>query len=360
MKTIKENTTISLSVIEEMDLMGHEQIMFCNDSESGLKAIIAIHNTNLGPALGGARMWDYKSESDALEDVLRLSRGMTYKAAISGLDLGGGKAVIIGDPYTQKDENLMRSFGRFVDSLSGRYITAEDVGMTTQDIKYVRSETEHVTGMPENQGGSGSPSPVTAYGVYQGMKASAKFKWGSDSLKDKKILVQGVGHVGEHLIKYLTNEGASILIHEINNKRAEEIAIKYGVVPVSSEEVYGIDVDIYSPCALGGTLNPKTIKMLKCQIVAGAANNQLEDESRDALLLHEKEILYAPDFLINAGGLISVYAEIKGYDKQETMSKTKEIFNTTMEIFTTADMDSITPHEAALKIAQERVDAVKI
>lgn len=355
MKTTNHKTKIASTVIEKMDSMGHEQIMFCNDSATGLQAIIAIHDTNLGPALGGVRMWNYDTQEDALEDVLRLSRGMTFKAAISGLKLGGGKAVIIGDPYTQKNEFLIRRFGKFVDSLGGKYITAEDVGMTTRDIEYLRLETKHVTGIPEKMGGSGSPSPITAFGVYQGMKASAKFKWGSEDLKQKKVLVQGVGHVGENIVKYLTEEGAIVVIDEINKNRADHVAIKYGVEIASSDCVYDLDVDIYSPCALGGTLNSDNIKKLKCEIIAGAANNQLEDEDRDAILIQDRNILYAPDFLINAGGLISVYSEIQGYKKEETISKTQEIFNTTLEIFSKSEIDRITPHEAALKMAQERI-----
>ena len=229
-------------VVSKMTIMGHEQVVFCQDSETGLKAIIAVHDTTLGPALGGTRMWDYANEEDAILDVLRLSRGMSFKAAISGLELGGGKAVIIGDAKTQKTEALMRKFGEYVDSLGGKYITAEDVGMSTKDMEYVRMETKHVTGIPESMGGSGDPSPVTAFGVYMGMKACAKFKWGSDNLDGKTILVQGIGHVGENLVKHLTDEGANIIINDINEKRLAELAMKFGAKIVMGEAIYDLSL----------------------------------------------------------------------------------------------------------------------
>ena len=238
-------------IVSKMTMMGHEQVVFCQDAETGLKAIIAIHDTTLGPALGGTRMWDYANEADAIQDVLRLSRGMSFKAAISGLELGGGKAVIIGDAKTEKTEALMRKFGSFVDSLGGKYITAEDVGMNTKDMEYVRMETKHVTGIPESMGGSGDPSPVTAFGVYMGMKAAAKYKWGSDNLDGKTILVQGVGHVGENLIKYLTDDHANVIINDINETRLAELADQYGAKIVMGDAIYDLEMDIYAPCALG-------------------------------------------------------------------------------------------------------------
>ena len=337
----------------------HEQIVFCNDEDTGLKAIIGIHNTTLGPALGGTRMWQYKSEWEALNDVLRLSRGMTYKSAISGLNLGGGKAVIIGDAKTQKNDALMRKFGEYVNSLSGKYITAEDVGMETRDMDVIREVTPHVTGVSEAIGGSGNPSPVTAYGVYMGMKAASKYKFGSDSLAGKKVLVQGVGHVGETLVKHITDEGAQVILNDINEARLEELSKKYGANVVLGNDIYGLDIDIYAPCALGATINDESIAQLQAKIIAGAANNQLANELKHGKMLQEKGIAYAPDFLINAGGIINVYAEVVGYDKAESLKRTENIYNTTLEIFALAEKENITTHQAAFNIAQARIDARK-
>jgi len=343
------------SFLEIMNSMGHEQLVFCQDQKTGLKAIIAIHNTNLGPALGGTRMWNYSSEEEAVIDVLRLSRGMSFKAAITGLELGGGKAVIIGDAKTQKTPELMQRFGKFVDTLNGNYITAEDVGMSEKDMEYVRLSTKHVTGIPEAMGGSGDPSPVTAYGVYMGMKACAKHKWGSDSLKGKKIVVQGVGHVGESLVSHLNDEGAEIFINDINLEQVLLTCRKYDVKSLDSSEIFDFDMDIYSPCALGATLNPSSIAKLKCAIVCGAANNQLEDENRDSLLLTKKAIIFAPDFLVNAGGLINVYSELKKFSREEALDQTSKIYNTTLDILNKSKEESITSYAAALKIANARL-----
>ena len=345
-------------VIAKMGEMEHEQVVFCQDKETGLKAIIAIHNTTLGPALGGTRMWNYDNELEALNDVLRLSRGMSYKAAISGLNLGGGKAVIIGDSYTQKTEALFRRFGRFVDSLNGKYITAEDVGISPQDMKYVNMETKHVSGLPKDMGGSGDPSPVTAYGVYMGMKAAAKFKFGDDSLKGKNITVQGVGHVGETLVKHISEEGANVTVADINQDRVKQIAEKYGASVVEGDDIYDVDMDIYAPCALGATVNNNTIERLKCSIIAGAANNQLLDEIKHGEMLMEKGILYAPDFLINAGGLINVYREVEGITEDKAMELTKNIYNTTLDIFKRSSEKNITPHAAAMEIAEARISSM--
>lgn len=342
-------------VVSNMTQMGHEQVLFCQDSETGLKAIIAIHDTTLGPALGGTRMWNYTNEHDALQDVLRLSRGMTYKAAISGLELGGGKAVIIGDSKTEKTKLLMRKFGQHVNSLGGRYITAEDVGMSTKDMEYVRLETKHVTGIPESMGGSGDPSPVTAYGVYVGMKASAKYVWGSDNLNGRTIVVQGVGHVGQNLVKHLAKEGANIVINDIHTQKLNDLAEEFGATIVMGDAIFDLEMDIYAPCALGATVNPDTISRLKCKIIAGAANNQLEDEDRDGQLCSDKGICYAPDFLINAGGLINVYSELKGYNRENALNQTKEIYNTTLEILSKAKLECITSHAAALQVAKQRI-----
>ncbi len=344
-------------IMDKMDKMGHEQVVFCRDEETGLKAIIAIHDTTLGPSLGGARMWDYKNELEAVEDVLRLSRGMTYKAAISGLELGGGKAVIFGDSATQKSEALLRRFGQFVESLGGKYITAEDVGMGPKDMEYIKMETNHVTGTVEELGGSGDPSPVTAFGVYMGMKAAAMYRWGSDSLKGRRILVQGIGHVGAHLVKHLSEEKANIFINDINKERLNFVSEKYDTKVVEAEAIFDLNMDIYSPCALGATLNTENINKLKCEIIAGAANNQLADENIHASQLKERGIIYAPDFLINAGGLINVYSEIKGFSREKSLEETKNIYNTTLEILNKAEQDDTTTNEAAISIAEQRLEA---
>lgn len=346
-------------VFGQLSFDNHEQIVFCNDEETGLKAIIGIHNTILGPALGGTRMWKYQSEWEALNDVLRLSRGMTYKSAVTGLNLGGGKAVIIGDAKTEKNDALMRKFGEFVHSLSGKYITAEDIGMQTRDMDIIRDVTPHVTGISEEKGGSGNPSPVTAYGVYMGMKATAKYQFGTDRLEGKKVLVQGVGSVGENLVKYLTQEGAKVILNDINKSRLQELSKEYDAGIALGNDIYGMDVDIYAPCALGATINDFTIQQLKAKVVAGAANNQLEDELKHGKFLKEKGIAYAPDFLINAGGLINVYGELEGYTREESLRKTENIYNTTLEIFTLSEKENITTHQAAFNLAQTRIDKRK-
>lgn len=347
------------SVFDEITKLKHEQLVFCNDPDTGLKAIIGIHNTVLGPALGGTRMWTYKNDNDAIIDVLRLSRGMTYKASISGLNLGGGKAVIIGDSNKMKNEALLRRFGKFVDSLGGKYITAEDVGMGEKDMEYISMETDHVTGLSESLGGAGDPSPVTAYGVYMGMKAAASKTYGNDSLANKKILVQGAGHVGSYLIDHLVKEGAQVMISDIFEDKIARIINKHNTVKViPSESVYEQEMDIYAPCALGATLNDDTLKVLKCQIVAGAANNQLAIEEKHGNLCMEKGIVYAPDFLINAGGLMNVYAELMGYNKETTLKKAETIYDTTLAILNKSEKEKINTQFAALEIAKKRIEQV--
>lgn len=351
------SATPSTSLFDQVANTAHEQVVFGYDPTTGLKAIIAIHNTVLGPALGGTRMWAYKSEAEALHDVLRLSRGMTYKSAISGINLGGGKAVIIGNSATDKSEALWRRYGKLVDSLGGKYITAEDVGTSPSDIEYVAMETDFVAGKPEYLGGGGDPSPVTAYGTYLGMKAAAKEAWGTDTLTNKKIVVQGVGHVGQYLVDHLVKEGATVFVADINDSNLEAVTTKHNnitVVPV--EEVYSTAMDIYAPCALGATLNDNTIPQLTCQIVAGAANNQLKDEVKHGAMLQDRSILYAPDFLINAGGVINCYAELGDYNRDRAYGYTEKIYERTREIFQRAAAEQITTHEAALRIAQQRID----
>lgn len=347
-------------VFGQMSFDDHEQIVFCNDKDTGLKAIIGIHNSVMGPALGGTRMFNYSNEWEALNDVLRLSRGMTFKSAITGLNIGGGKAVIIGDAKTQKTPELMRKFGEFVHSLSGRYITAEDVGMETADMDIVRDVTPYVTGISEERGGAGNPSPVTAFGVYMGMKAAAKQQFGSDVLTGKKVLVQGIGHVGEALVEYLTKEGALVTISDINEERLYEVGQKYNATVYTGTDVYAEEVDIYAPCAMGATINDATIHKIKAKVIAGAANNQLANEVVHGAILQERGILYAPDFLINAGGIINVYAELAHYGKAEIMAKTENIYNTTLEIFDFAIANKMTTHQAALTIAQQRIAERKL
>ena len=346
------------SVFEQMQQMGHEQVVFCHDPHSGLNAIIAIHNTTLGPALGGTRLWPYNSHSDAIIDALRLSRGMTYKAAISGLNLGGGKAVIIADP-SMKSEALWRRYGKFVDSLNGKYITAEDVNTSARDMEFIAQETEHVTGVPEYMGGSGDPSPFTAYGVFVGMKASAKKAWGNDSLTGKKILVQGVGHVGQYLVGHLVKEGAKVYITDIDqNKIAQTVAEHRNVEVVDGKGIFDLDIDIYAPCALGATLNDESIGKLKARIVAGAANNQLADENVHGPMLVKKGILYTPDFLINAGGLINVAAELETYNAERVRGNVEKIYDRTLEIYSLSEKENIHTQAAAMKIAEKRLQDI--
>jgi leucine dehydrogenase len=347
------------SVFDQMQQMGHEQLVFCHDPHSGLNAIIAIHNTTLGPALGGTRLWNYNSHDEAIVDALRLSRGMTYKAAISGLNLGGGKAVIIGDASHIKSEALWRRYGKFVDSLNGKYITAEDVNTSARDMEYISLETEFVTGVPEYMGGSGDPSPFTAYGVFVGMKASAKKVWGKDSLAGKKVLVQGVGHVGQYLVGHLIEEGAKVYINDISAEKVAQTVDKFRAVEViPGHNIWNLDLDIYAPCALGATVNTESIEKMKCPIIAGAANNQLADENVHGNMLRDKGIIYAPDFLINAGGLINVSAELDGYNRERVMGNVEKIYDRTLEIFALSEKENIHTQAAAIRLAEKRLDDI--
>ena len=356
---IKELERVQTGVLGKVMQMGHEQVVFCYDEHTGLRAMIAIHNTTLGPALGGTRMWNYATEEEALTDVLRLSRGMTFKAAISGLNLGGGKAVIMGDASKLKTEAFMRRFGKFVNSLGGKYITAEDVNMKTADMEFISMETKHVTGLPESMGGGGDPSPVTAYGTYLGMKATAKKVFGSDSLTGKRVGVQGVGQVGMHLVDHLIKENAKVFITDISDEKVDAVAAKTGAIPVPMEKIYSLDMDIYAPCALGATLNDETIPQLKCAVVAGAANNQLKDETRHGYMLIDRGITYAPDFLINAGGLINVYNEYVGnYNRQRAYGQAEKIYTTCLNILNLASREKISSQEAAIRMAENRIAEV--
>jgi leucine dehydrogenase len=354
-KNIEDTNLFENPVVAQMSKYNHEQLLFCNDNATGLKAIIAVHNTVLGHALGGTRMWAYNNEMEALTDVLRLSRGMTYKNSISGLNLGGGKAVIIGDARTMKSEALMRRFRKFVNSLAGKYITAEDVGIGTSDMVYVNMETNHVVGLP---GKSGDPSPVTAHGVYVGMKACAKEQFGSDSLTGKKIAVQGVGHVGEYLVAALAKENAEIYVTDIHEPSLKRVAEKYGAHVVGLNDIYDIDMDIYAPCALGATVNDDTLSRLKCSIIAGAANNQLQIEDVHGRLVMEKGIIYAPDFALNAGGVINCYSEVKGLSAEWAMTKAEEIYQTIGNIVKRSKEENVPTYQIANKMAEERIAAI--
>lgn len=336
----------------------HEQVVVCSEPELGLKAIIAIHDTTLGPSLGGTRMWPYQNEQEAIKDVLRLSRGMTYKAAISGLNLGGGKAVIIGDPHKIKNEALFRAYGRFVDTLGGRYITAEDVGINEKDMEWINMETKYVTGLPKETGGSGNPSPVTAHGVYMGIKASAKKAYGSDSLEGKKVAVQGAGSVGSHLAQNLANEGANVYICDIYDDAVKKIAKETGAEVVDTDAIYSLDVDIFAPCALGGVINEETVSQLKCDIIAGSANNVLEDEEAGGQILVDKGILYAPDYVINAGGLINVASELEGYNEKRALNKATRIYDSILDIYHHAEENDTTTLTAANRLAEQRINNV--
>lgn len=335
----------------------HEQVVICNDKDSGLKAIIAIHNTTLGPALGGTRMWTYKSEEDALIDVLRLSKGMTYKAAAAGLNLGGGKAVIIGDPKKDKSEALFRTFGAYVNSLNGKYITAEDVGTTVHDMAYVFMETPYVTGIPISFGGSGDPSPFTANGVLMGIKASVKFKLGGDSLKGVRVAVQGLGNVGYHLVEYLTNEGAVVTVADIDQEKVKRVVDKYKATAGDPSGIVTSECDVFAPCALGAVINDQTIGKLKCKIIAGGANNQLA-EHRHGDQLMELGILYAPDYVINAGGLMNVFVELEGYSRERAFEKTNQVYDNLMQVFAIGKTENIATYRAADRLAEKRIRSI--
>lgn len=344
---------------EKLYAEGHEEVVFFSDASCNLKAIIAIHDTTLGPALGGTRMWNYKSIDDAIYDVLRLSKGMTYKAAVSGLNLGGGKAVILGDPTKDKSEALFRSYGRFLESLNGRYITAEDVNIGVEDIEHIFTETSYVTGVAKTHGGSGNPSPYTARGVFRGMEASCTKVFGTRSLKNKVVALQGAGSVGRHLGEILHNNGAKIFFTDINEKNIELFReVAPGAELVGPEDIYDINCDIYAPCALGATVNDNTINKLKAKIVCGAANNQLA-EPRHGDILMEKNILYAPDYLINAGGLMNVSIEFEGWSDTKATRMVDTIFDTTMKIFKLSEENNIPVYKATDLMAEKRIDAIK-
>ena len=347
-----------MQVTEYMEANGHEQLCVFTDTKVGLKAFVAIHDTTLGPALGGVRFWPHKTEDDALMDVLRLSKGMTYKSAAAGLDFGGGKALIVCS-NDAKTEGMLRSFGRCVESLGGKYITTEDVGATTDDIEIISRETSHVAGLPISLGGSGDPSEMTAYGIYQGMKACASEVWGNPSLRNRKVAIQGFGKVAYYLSKHLIQDDIEVIVADINNNaqaRARDLGLE---VLTDANDIFNAECDIFAPCALGGIINDKTVPMLKCKIVAGSANNQLL-ENKHASMLQERGILYAPDYLINAGGVINISVEIdQEYSQDTAADRVAGIYEKISLVIETSKRNSITTAEAADLIAEERINSVK-
>jgi leucine dehydrogenase len=344
-------------IFETLDTFGHEQVVFCHNKDAGLKAIIAIHNTVLGPGLGGLRMWPYATEADALNDVLRLSRGMTYKNAVAGLNIGGAKGVIIGDPATDKSEALFRAFGKFVDSLGGRYITAEDVGIDVNDMEYVYRETEYVTGVHQVHGGSGDPSPFTAYGTLQGLMATLNKKYGDEEVGKYSYAVQGLGHVGMEFVKLLKERGAKIFVTDINKGLVEKAVTEFGAEAVGLDEIYDVNADVYSPCALGGTINEQTLPRLKAKIICGAANNQLANNAIGDEV-QKRGILYAPDYAVNAGGVMNVSLEIDGYNRERAMRMMRTIYHNLGRIYEIAERDAIPTYKAADRLAEERINAI--
>ena len=334
-----------------------EQVTFFHDPVTGLRAIVAIHSTALGPSLGGTRFYPYPSEGEALVDVCRLARAMTYKHAVCGNDLGGGKAVIIGDPATTEREALLRAYGRFVDGLSGRYITAEDVGTCQPDMDMIRRETRHVTGVSESLGGSGDPSPATAWGVLWAMRAVAERLWGGPSLVGRHVCISGVGKVGAPLADHLADEGAKLTVADVNEAAVDAVVERHGAVPVGPDEAHRVACDIFSPCALGAVLNPETIPELGCEAVVGSANNQLASTA-DAERLRQRGILYAPDFVANAGGVINIAEEPHGYDHSRAYARIRSIRDTLAAVFARSDAEAITPADAADRLARERIAAV--
>jgi leucine dehydrogenase len=343
-----------MEIFEAIEQHEHEQVIFCYEPAAGYRGIIAIHNSTLGPALGGTRFWNYKTDQEALNDVLRLARGMTYKAAVAGLNLGGGKAVIIGDSKLKRREMLFRAHGRFVETLKGRYITAEDVGTSVEDMDYVHMETEYVTGLA---GRSGDPSPVTAYGTYRGIKAAAKHKLGSDDLNGVTVAVQGVGHVGYYLCEDLAAEGAKLIVTDIDDERIKRVVDDFGARAVGPNEIYSVDAEVFAPCALGAVVNDETLPQFKFQVIAGAANNQLAEEHHGKQVM-DRGILYAPDYVINAGGLINVYGELNGWSPERSKRKAGEIFDTLDQLFELAGEEGLPTNEAADRLAERRIQQV--
>ena len=348
------------SVFDKIATDDHEQVLYCYDKATGLRAIIAIHNTALGPALGGTRIWDYTHDGDALQDALRLAKGMTYKSAVAGLSLGGGKAVIIGNAAQIKTPALLRRYGEFIETLRGHYITGPDVNTTMYDMEEIAQTTTHVSARPIAQGGSDDPSPVTAYGTYLGIKASVKQVFGTDALEGKKIGVEGVGKVGSHLVARLCQEGAQVYVTDIVQDRLMDIAQQHSVQVVSPEAFYDLPMDVYAPCALGATLNDVTIARLQCAIVAGAANNQLQDEQRHSQLLFDRGIVYVPDFVVNAGGVINIFVELLGpYSREQAYQHTERTYDVCQEILAKSAQTQHPPQAIAEQMVAQKIAAAK-
>ncbi len=343
-----------MDVFAQMQTFGHEQLLLSHDPSCGYFGIVAIHDTTLGPALGGTRFWQYASTAEAITDALRLARGMSYKAAVAGINLGGGKSVIIGDNKLIDREALFRAHGRFIETLGGRYITAEDIGTSPADMEYIKLETDHVAGL---LGLSGDPSPVTAYGVYVGMKAAAMARWGSDSLSGKTVAVQGAGKVAYYLCRHLHAEGVNLIVTDIDQEKLKRVVAETGARAVDPEAIYQQQADVYAPCALGAVINDRTLPRLKVQIIAGGANNQLA-EDRHGDELEKKGILYAPDYVINGGGVINVYGELHRWPQERAQKKAGEIYDTLLRIFEIARRDRIPTYQAADRLAEQRIAAV--
>lgn len=335
----------------EMADLGHEQVVHCRNDDVGLRAIIAVHSTALGPALGGCRLYNYASEADALRDVLRLSRGMTYKAAVAGLDLGGGKAVIIGNPSI-KSEALFRAFGRFVETLGGRYITAKDMNTTVEDMNAIRRETAHVVGVGDD------PSPATAWGVYHGIRACLEVVYGSPDVQGRSIAIQGLGAVGGRLARTLHEHGAQLLVTDVSERKVLQAVEQYNATPINGDDFYGAECDVLAPCAIGGTINAATIPRIRAPIIAGGANNQLDNEARDGALLQQSGIVFAPDYVVNAGGLAAVAASRRGRTQTEAMADVAGVFDTLKRILNRAQAERITTIEASNRVAEERIETL--
>lgn len=344
-----------MELLKRIGEVGHENVMFCQDKASGLKAIIAVHNTTLGPALGGTRLWPYASEEEALVDVLRLSRAMTFKNAAAGLNLGGGKAVIMASPEL-KTKELLFAYGKFVERLNGIYVTAADVNTNENDMVYIREFTPHVAGLPMNLEGSGDPSPFTALGVFEGIRAAVHYKLGLESLEGVRVAVQGLGSVGFGLCKLLKEAGAKLFVSDIHPERVRRAVEQYSATAVDTREIHQLEVEVFAPCALGGVINEKTLPLLKCKIVAGAANNQCWDEEREGLGLKEKGILYCPDYIINAGGVINISFEVnRPYNKLEATQKVRNIYGTLMQVFQLAEAQDCPTYKGAQLLAEMRL-----
>ncbi len=346
-----------MPIFDQMAKLGHEQLIFASDRESGLRGIIAIHDTTLGSALGGCRMWDYRGEGELIDDALKLSAGMTSKSAVTRCNHGGGKAVIWADPETDKSEPLLRAFGRFVEGLRGRFVTGTDLGTTAEDFLISSQETQWLVGLPEYAGGSGDTSVTTAYGVFWGLKAAAGHLWGTDDLSGRRVAVQGVGKVGTLLVQHLVQAGCEVVVCDVDERRCQDMVAKYDLQVIGVDEIYDVECDVFSPCAMGGILNEGTVERLRCSIVAGAANNQLA-EDRMGDLMHEKEILYVPDYIINAGGLIQAADEMHGFDRERAMRKTAGLYELLQRCFALADELDIPPFEAADHLVRERIETL--